>query len=88
MAMTRRNLLEAGLGGMALLAQGAALATPAKAGSTAARGHDTAADLSTVVIACDGSSTAVGGQAGAWATGTLMSISVTAPPCGSIPTIS
>jgi membrane dipeptidase len=57
MAMTRRNLLEAGLGGLALsLAQGASLAqTPGTAGSTAARGRDTAAGLSTVVIGVDGS---------------------------------
>src|SRR5271163_2332036 len=57
MAMTRRNFLEAGLGGAALMAaQKASLAqTPATAGSTAARGQDTAADLSTVVIGVDGS---------------------------------
>src|ERR1700747_1992116 len=57
MAMTRRNFLEAGLGGVAVsLAQGASHAqTPATAGYTAAQGQDTAADLRTVVIGVDGS---------------------------------
>jgi membrane dipeptidase len=57
MAMTRRNFLEAGLGGAALsLAQRASHAqSPATAGGTAAQGQDAAADLSTVVIGVDGS---------------------------------
>jgi microsomal dipeptidase-like Zn-dependent dipeptidase len=57
MAMTRRNFLEAGLGGAALsLAQRASHAqTPATDGPTAAQGQDTAADLSAVVIGVDGS---------------------------------
>jgi microsomal dipeptidase-like Zn-dependent dipeptidase len=57
MAMTRRNFLEAGLGGAALsLAQGASHAqSPGTAGGTAAGGYDTAADLRTVVVGVDGS---------------------------------
>jgi membrane dipeptidase len=57
MAMTRRNFLEAGLGGVALsLGQGASHAqTPAIAGGTAAQGQDTVADLGVVVVGVDGS---------------------------------
>ena len=57
MAMTRRDFLEAGLGGAAItMAQRASHAqTSAIAGGTAAQGHDTTADLRTVVIGVDGS---------------------------------
>jgi membrane dipeptidase len=70
MAMTRRNFLEAGLGGAALsLAQAAPLVqSSARAGNIVGQGYDTAADLSTVVIGVDGSSTKVGGPEGAMAT--------------------
>ena len=56
MAMTRRNFLEAGLGGVALsLAQGASYAqSPATAGYPTAQGQDTVADLRTVVVGVDG----------------------------------
>lgn len=57
MAMTRRNFLEAGLGGVALsLAQGASYAqSPATAGYPTTQGQDTVADLRTVVVGVDGS---------------------------------
>jgi microsomal dipeptidase-like Zn-dependent dipeptidase len=57
MAMTRRNFLEAGVGGVAFsLAQGASHAqSPATAGNgTAPQGQDTVADLRTVVVGVDG----------------------------------
>ena len=56
MAMTRRNFLEAGVGGVALsLAQGASHAqSPATAGNPTAQGQDTVADLRTVVVGVDG----------------------------------
>jgi membrane dipeptidase len=57
MAMTRRNFLEAGLGGVALtMAQGASHAqTPATAGNPGVQGQDTVADLRAVVVGVDGS---------------------------------
>ena len=57
MAMTRRNFLEAGVGGVALsLAQGASHAqSPATAGNPTAQAQDTVADLRTVVVGVDGS---------------------------------
>ena len=57
MAMTRRNFLEAGVGGVALsLAQGTSHAqSPATAGNATAQGQDAAADLRTVVVGVDGS---------------------------------
>ena len=56
MAMTRRNFLEAGVGGVALsLAQGMSHAqSPATAGNPTAQGQDTHADLRTVVVGVDG----------------------------------
>ena len=56
MAMTRRNFLEAGVGGVALsLAQGASHAqSPATAGNPTAQRQDTVADLRTVVVGVDG----------------------------------
>ena len=67
MAMTRRNFLEAGLGGAALsLAQAAPLVqSSARAGNIVGQSRDTAADLSIVVIGVDGSSTQVDGPEGA-----------------------